>query len=367
MGKTGSTCSTNWSLVGHLHEGAPIQHVAIDTSPFRVGRQNDTHLTLSASTVSNLHAEFTLEGGCLWLTDLSSKNGTYVNGVSIREPRLIENGDLVQFAKVVFRATSVNVRASRTTLCEDPSDRAMALIHFDRLMSEKEILPFFQPVVALQTEEAIGYEVLARSRLLGLSEPRTLFKTAALFDLEAELSRMFRSEGVRLGNALPKERNLFLNTCPIELKERDMLEFSLRELRELRPTGALTLEIHEAAVSSTPQMDQLRAILSDLNIGLAYDDFGAGQTRMLELAEVPPDYLKFDLSLVQGIENASAQRHMMLETLVRMTKDLGISSVAEGVETRGDHDTCVAMGFDFGQGYLYGRPTALKGLSRERP
>ena len=80
--------------------------------------------------------------------------------------------------------------------------------------------------------------------------------------------------------------------------------FSLRELRELEPRRPLVLEIHEAAVTCGDEMKQLRAALADLQIGLAYDDFGAGQARLVELVDVPPDYLKFDMKLVQNLESA---------------------------------------------------------------
>ena len=93
-----------------------------------------------------------------------------------------------------------------------------------------------------------------------------------------------------------------------------------------------------------------------MKIGLAYDDFGAGQSRLNELAQCPPDYLKFDMSLMRGIDAASPQRQRLLATLVKMVRDLGIHSVAEGVETPAEADACRQMGFDLGQGFFYGRP-----------
>jgi EAL domain-containing protein (putative c-di-GMP-specific phosphodiesterase class I) len=102
-------------------------------------------------------------------------------------------------------------------------------------------------------------------------------------------------------------------------------------------------------------MRELRAVLNELNIGLAYDDFGAGQARLVELGEVPPDFLKFDIELIHEIDRASPERQRMLASLVAIVKDLGIASLAEGVETEAEHAACRQMGFDFGQGYLYGK------------
>ncbi len=64
----------------------------------------------------------------------------------------------------------------------------------------------------------------------------------------------------------------------------------------------MTLEIHEAAIASPGQITRLRDVLYDLDMKLAFDDFGAGQTRLLELSEARPDYLKFDKQLVQRID-----------------------------------------------------------------
>jgi len=124
----------------------------------------------------------------------------------------------------------------------------------------------------------------------------------------------------------------------------------------------MVLEIHEKTATQTQPMRELRAKLSDLNIGLAYDDFGAGQARLIELIEVPPDYLKFDMQLVQNIHAASAERQKMVARLVQMTAELGIIPLAEGVETREDHEVCVQMGFLCGQGFYYGRPAVASAL-----
>jgi EAL domain-containing protein (putative c-di-GMP-specific phosphodiesterase class I) len=122
------------------------------------------------------------------------------------------------------------------------------------------------------------------------------------------------------------------------------------------------LEIHEGAVTCGKQMRTLRAALTEMKIGLAYDDFGAGQARLVELVDVPPDYLKFDMSLVQNLESASNERQRMLASLVQMVRDLGIAPLAEGVELAADHEICRQIGFQFGQGFYYGYPELPKRL-----
>ena len=107
-------------------------------------------------------------------------------------------------------------------------------------------------------------------------------------------------------------------------------------------------------------MRKLREALDGLSIQLAYDDFGAGQARLVDLIEVPPDYLKFDICLVRDIHKAGEPRRQMLETLVRMAHDLGVAVLAEGVECQAEGDVCSQLGFDFAQGYHYGKPAPIR-------
>ena len=89
---------------------------------------------------------------------------------------------------------------------------------------------------------------------------------------------------------------------------------------------------------------------------LAYDDFGSGQARLMELAEVPPDVLKFDIKIVRGLPLASTQSRATVEALVRIARDLGVVALAEGVETEAEADVCRELGFELAQGFLFGRP-----------
>ena len=78
------------------------------------------------------------------------------------------------------------------------------------------------------------------------------------------------------------------------------------------------------------------------------------------LASVFCFYLKFDMKLVQGIHRAPPSRQQVVALLVRMVNELGIIPLAEGVETKDEHDTLRQMGFRLGQGYYYGRPASIE-------
>jgi EAL domain-containing protein (putative c-di-GMP-specific phosphodiesterase class I) len=255
-----------------------------------------------------------------------------------------------------------NTESGPQTIQDDSCDRALALIQFDQLMTQRAVLPHYQPIVALEDGRVLGYEVLARSRFFGLKDPRSMFAAAKVLNMEGELSRILREEGVRNGQVLPEGQALFVNTHPAEIDDLELLVFSLRELRELEPRRPLVLEIHEAAVTRGGEMNALRSALAEMQIGLAYDDFGAGQARLVELVEVRPDYLKFDMKLVQHIASASSERQRMLASLVHMVHDLGITPLAEGIEEVGDHEVCRQIGFTCAQGFYYGHPSLPKTL-----
>lgn len=351
-----------WLLSGQMADDQPVRHVRVDAARFTVGRKPGASLCIPSPTVSRDHAEITVVERGLLLRDLGSTNGTFVNGTRIQQPCVVHHGDLLQFGQVIFRVVQQSTESGPQTIQENSCDRALALIQFDQLMTQRAVTPHFQPIVEMSDRRACASEVLARSRFFGLNDPQSMFAAAKVLNMEGELSRILREEGVRSGQVLPNEHALFVNTHPAEICDLDLLIFSLGELRELEPRRPLILEIHEASVTSGQEMQTLRVALKDLQIGLAYDDFGAGQARLVELVDVPPDYLKFDMKLVQNIESASIERQRMLGSLVQMVLDLGIAPLAEGIELEGDHDICRQIGFKYAQGYLYGYPVLPKQL-----
>ncbi len=356
--ETPSTLSI-WLLVGRFGDGGGPRRIPISTTPFRVGRQPNLALTLPSPTVSSEHAEFVEHRGQLVVHDLGSTNGTYVNGKRIREQTVVDSGDIVQFANLAFRLDREVIASNARTLGEEACDTAIGLIQFDKLFSQRLITPYFQPIVDLRTTATVGYEALARSPLFGLRNPKEMFDVALQLDLERDLSRLLREEEVRGCSGMPDELLLFLNTHPGEIRDSELTP-SLRVLRGMEPRQPLILELHEAAVGSRHSMLELKSTLRDLDIGLAYDDFGAGQSRLLELIEVPPDYLKFDITLVRGIHLDTGHRRRMVGQLVQMVREMGIVPLAEGIESREEGEVCAELGFELAQGFYYGRPMPLK-------
>jgi EAL domain-containing protein (putative c-di-GMP-specific phosphodiesterase class I) len=349
--------ASQWFLSGCPNSGQALQHIFVNAVPFRVGRRAEMNLVLSSSAVSKVHAELIAAGGALFLRDLQSTNGTFLNGRRIRDDATVSEGDLMQFADTEFRVQREPAVSPGRTVTELTISGSWVLSKFDVLMNGTALIPYFQPLVALSDQCVVGYEVLARSELAGLKTPREMFEMAARLNREEELSRACRQEGVRVGGGLPGAPHLFLNTHPAEPLLR-VLD-SLCELRAAVPDRGLTLEIHEAVVTNPNEMREFRAVLRDLDIRLAYDDFGAGQARLVDLVQVPPDWVKFDIGLVRGISTALRKQQQVVGTLVRMVRDCGVAALAEGIETADDAAVCRELGFEFAQGYYFGRPAPL--------
>ncbi len=350
---------SQWLLTGQIDESQPYRTFQVHTVPYEIGRRPGSSLCLPVSCISKHHAEISSgPDDKLFLRDLGSTNGTYINGESVSGTAEIVDGDLIQFATIIFRISREKRETQANTVEENAGDQALAMVQFDRLINDGGLYPHFQPIVRLEDQQQIGFEVLGRSRLFGLQNPMEMFFAASRLDLEAQLSEAFRTSGVEIGTVLGLDCNLFLNTHPKELDRSEFYD-SLKQLRELAPEQTITLEIHEAAVTNLTMMRKLCDVIRDLDIKLAFDDFGVGQARLVELGEVRPDYLKFDMKLTKNIHRAPTKRQEVVALFATLVNNLGIQTLAEGVETIECHQTLLEMGFQLGQGFLYGRPAPI--------
>jgi EAL domain-containing protein (putative c-di-GMP-specific phosphodiesterase class I) len=350
----------DWFLTGQIDDNEPPRKFPIHTFPFTIGRKSESSLCLPVGSVSKNHAEICFgSDDKLVLVELGSTNGTFVNGEPVTGQVPIQENDLIHFASLVFRVgRSRTNELSKNTIQQDVCDQALALVQFERLISDGGLSTHYQPIIQLSDRKVIGYEILGRSRLFGLQSPYEMFMAASQLNLEAQLSEAFRIHGVESGQQFGSEMNLFVNTHPKELDRPEFYE-SLRLLRETAPEQMITIEIHEAASTNMNMMREMCAVLQDLNMKLAFDDFGVGKARLVELGEVRPDYLKFDMNLTMNIESAPPKRQELVALFATLVNNLGIQTLAEGVETEECHTILSQMGFKLGQGYLYGRPAAL--------
>jgi EAL domain-containing protein (putative c-di-GMP-specific phosphodiesterase class I) len=358
-----------WYLESLVEGARQLRRIALHPLPFRVGRLPGLALTLNSESVSKEHADLFLRGGVLHVRDLGSKNGTFVNSRRVGEATLRE-GDILHFARVEFRVGRQEIEASDEQALE-PSTRSLGDMSLSeqfvegtrelpQLLRERLVTVAFQPLVSLPSATLAGYEALGRGLHPRLPiDPLELFKVAAGVGAEAELSKVFREKALELVAGRARFPALFVNVHYAEL-ERGQLLPGIMAARQMAPHLRLTLEIHEKDLDDWESIDRLRSQLGHSGVGIAYDDFGAGQARLLELAEVPPHFLKFDMSFVRGIDAAPPARQRLLTSLVSVARDLLVYTVAEGVETAEEADVCMRIGFTHAQGFFFGKPRPLE-------
>jgi EAL domain-containing protein (putative c-di-GMP-specific phosphodiesterase class I) len=322
--------------------------------------------------VSKEHTEIYRLGKEFRIRDLGSTNGTFVNGVRINEA-LLANGDIIHVAhkelRFGYEAGEQDEEPSHSftepAVSQLPASVIRGSKHLREMLSDHSVRIVFQPIVTLDGGRVVAYEALGRGTHSQLSSnPTELFGLANQCNLAGELSQMLRMVAGEEAAGLPDAVRIFINLHSSEINNKALVD-SLRELKRIfRKSQQVVLEVHENLVADLATMHWLRQQLKSLEMGLAYDDFGAGQARLAELAEVPPDFIKLDRSLIRNIDSSTG-RQELLQALNRVIQDLGVQSIAEGIETLEEARTCKELGCKLGQGYLFGRPQPLALLTTD--
>jgi EAL domain-containing protein (putative c-di-GMP-specific phosphodiesterase class I) len=354
-----------WYLIGCLPPLRSLTQVKIDAPTFVIGRRPESDLQIASQCVSSRHAEILQIGPHLFVRDLGSTNGTYLNRQQVKQPTPIADGDHIEIANVEFRVEfrAADARGSRADLdalkktaqAVDVLESNWILSQFHELIRGELVTPSYQPIVDLACGDTMGYEALARTALAGLENPAEMFRTAELVNREVELSLICRRKAVDNSDWMSPGMSLFMNTHSNESLEVDVLP-SLLTFKQRYPQLTAVIEIHEGAIHNPKMTAEFCNQVRELGYKVAYDDFGAGQSRLLELVKAPPDYLKFDASLIRDIHQSNPYQWRMLKMLVDMCHDVPIVTIAEGVESQEERDACRELGFDLGQGYFFGRP-----------
>ncbi|NKI36587.1 EAL domain-containing protein [Wenzhouxiangella sp. XN79A] len=343
--------------------------------PAEIGRHPDCAITLNVERVSRRHARIDREiDGSLRVTDLGSTNGTYLNGERLTAPAELVHGDVLHIGDQEYRLIQTEIDdgpelddATRIGITTLPSDFPTQAREFNELLAGKQVCGYRQAIVHADGSP-FGFELLGRATHPRLDAgPGPMFKLAEALGEQVRLSELLRRIAFAEAAACGLTEPLFFNTHPEECKDDGRLLDELTALREAHPGLNLVFEVHEAAVTDLERMARIRERLRGLDIRLAYDDFGAGQARLLELIEVPPDVLKFDIALMRGLDGPDSPKYRLLRTLNTMIQELGVRTLAEGVETEVQAEACRTLGIDYVQGFFYGRPEPLLPAAADAP
>jgi len=325
----------------------------IENSPFIIGRKEGSSLLIASEEVSRKHAEIleTIDG---WqIKDCGSTNGTFVNGKRLLGNHVLIHGDYITIGGIRFDVMETTDDSECTQMISPDAE------NMERLLDLKAVIPCFQPIVSLADGKLIGYETLGRIDYEGLPNcPTQLFQISRRIQKQIELSELFRINALEYAAHIGVKELILFNTLPEEMNLKN-LEKSLGKLRRTVPDLKLGMELNEHTITTVGMMKNLRSLLNDLDMLLVYDDFGAGQSRLVELLDSVPDIVKFDIAIIQNIQQRTEASRTIVETLVKMANDAGIRSLAEGVESREEAEVCRSIGFELAQGFYFGYPASL--------
>ncbi len=241
-----------------------------------------------------------------------------------------------------------------------------------RALKDDELFVVYQPVVDLSDHALVGVEALVRWRhpqrglvspvaFIGIAEECGLIDAIGGLVLHTACSHFMQWQ-TRLGPAAP--RQLAVNLSRAQL-ERDGLVDEVREVLQAcaMPPEQLQLEITESLAAQGEHVQANLHRLKSLGVRLALDDFGTGYSSLSCLHQLPVDTVKVDRSFVQHAETVEYHR-VLIEATIRVARTLGMTTVAEGIETPGQAELMRTLACDRGQGYLFSRP--LEGADLER-
>lgn len=237
---------------------------------------------------------------------------------------------------------------------------------FKTILANKLIFTRFHPIVCLMTGDIIGYEALSRGPEASIFEnPAYLFEIAERLVLLEDLDMLCREKAIFHASKLAfdtKSMKLFINVDAASLtyEKHD----KGRTLALIKNYGLeidnIVLEITERAYIKDAKIfcDALAHYQSQ-GFSIAIDDLGSGSAGLRLIAETNPHIVKIDKYLIENIDK-SFKKQAILKMIVEMChKVFNSKIVAEGIETLGEYETVKQSGVDWGQGYLFGKPSAL--------
>ncbi len=247
-------------------------------------------------------------------------------------------------------------------LVQDEADEA------DRNEPGPDLEPVYQPIIDLSDGRVVGFEALARWSGEGVAHGDRLEDAALASNMLIQAA-----ETLSDWHRDPAHSRLFVQ---VNLTGRDLAQGGVPDLVEALvqghrlPHGVLKIELTEqAALRDASAAREVALQIKAAGAGVILDDFGSGHSSFAWLADIPADGLKIDPDLTRRL--GETRTDTILEAITLLARRLGMTSTAEGVESRADAAKLRALGFDYAQGFAFARPmkrdaasTFLKGQAR---
>lgn len=232
--------------------------------------------------------------------------------------------------------------------------------------------PHYQPKFDLGTGQRVGFEALLRwhgpdgDRLPNIFHPdfpdKALVAQVGVRMIEKILDDVKRwaTSGIHVGS-------IAINSSAVDFAGDNFGELLIERLRAMHISPRMIeLEVTEGVFlgRDVPYTARALRVLRDSGVRIALDDFGTGYASLTHLRQYPVDVLKTDQSFVKGITR-SADDAAIVRAVIGLAKNLGIVTVAEGVETAAQHAFVRHHGCDIGQGFLYGKAVAASEIDND--
>jgi diguanylate cyclase (GGDEF)-like protein len=271
--------------------------------------------------------------------------------------------ELLVEASLAMHRAKTNGRGHAQSFSEEMrAEQAVMLSTEDELrgaIGGHELRVQFQPIVSLEDGATIGCEALVRWEhpIRGTVGPGDFVSIAEETGLISKIGRIVLEQACRQAAQWKRHgRDLFVsvNISPRQLTRPDLVaDISHALTTSGLPANNLCLEVTETALLRDPGpiVESLRR-LKALGVRIAIDDFGAGASSFGLLRILPVDQIKIDHSFIQGLGDTTSDR-AVVAAVVSLAKELGLSVIAEGVETQRQQAELRELGAELAQGFLY--------------
>ena len=224
-----------------------------------------------------------------------------------------------------------------------------------------EFHPFFQPIVSLEDQRVMGFEMLARhiSPEGTITPPADFIPAMEQTGLLDELMLSLMVQGLRAAAAWPEQQFLSMNVSPSQLNGRYLTETIRNTALQARfDLCRLKIEITETALLNDIHTARTEIeALSEMGCTIAMDDFGTGYSSLAWLIQLPVNTLKIDSSFIRSMLDKKDSRKI-ISSVVGLGRSLDMDVIAEGVETDEQAEMLRGIGCLYAQGYLFGRPVS---------
>ena len=269
----------------------------------------------------------------------------------------------VSRAKAVGGAT---VRRFMPEMLARLTDRAALEEALRSSLLRGELVPYYQPIVALPSRTIARFELLARwlHPQRGLLGPDQFLPVSEDLHLIDDLMFSLLRQACRDARDWPDGVGLAINMSPRQVCDPALADHLLQiAFASAFPPERLTVEITEdAMVHSLADARATIETLRGAGVHVALDDFGTGYGSLARLCELPLDTLKIDRTLIQAIDRDAGRK--LVNTVIDLGRSLGMPVTAEGVETEQQAQFLIERGCAYAQGFLFGRPAPAREAAR---